>query len=77
MILQCDGRGLADHQPERRIPRDQRDIGGNAKSAQAGAEGASQQDQEQHAAQGHGLRDDRQPVNDDRQVAEQINQQLH
>ena len=46
-------------------------------AAEARGERAGQQRQEQHAAERHRLRQDGQSVDDDRQVAEQIDQQVH
>ncbi len=44
---------------------------------QPGRQGTGQQDQEQHATQRHGLRQDGQAMDDDREVAEDVDQQLH
>ena len=77
--LQRDGCGLAQHQREG-APCGNGDAGAFdalPRRTQMRNDRAQQQREEQHAAECHRLRGDGQAMDDDRQIAEQIDQQRH
>ena len=77
--LKRERSGLAQHQRRRAQARDPRHAGADrlARFAEPRREGPGQQNEKQHAAHRHRLRDDGEAVQNDREIAEQVDEQRH